>query len=189
MCVTVSAVDRPTRLRSIPRTALADTAADRKQRPYIVVLAAGPGRYWPGPSPKVAGELTFTSQVRLPTSCSPVRVRPVTSSRQTRSAPLPSSLFPRWIPVTVSSPVPLPLAAITPCALTHDLPHWSSCLLDCAQPFYIFRCQPRHIPLQVITDWRKKKMERVFLGQRHWQGPLRGGLAERVCGFAHSLHL
>jgi hypothetical protein len=49
--VCVSAVDRPTRLRSIPRTALADTAADRKQRPYIVALAAG--RYWPGP--KVAG--------------------------------------------------------------------------------------------------------------------------------------
>ena len=41
VCVTVSAVDRPTRLRSIPRTALADTAADRKQRPYIVALAAG----------------------------------------------------------------------------------------------------------------------------------------------------
>ena len=55
--VCVSAVDRPTRLRPIPRTALADTAADRKQRPYIVALAAG--RYWPGP--KVAGELTFTS--------------------------------------------------------------------------------------------------------------------------------
>ena len=49
--VCVSAVDRPTRLRPIPRTALADTAADRKQRPYIVALAAG--RYWPGP--KVAG--------------------------------------------------------------------------------------------------------------------------------------
>ena len=55
--VCVSAVDRPTRLRSIARTALADTAADRKQRPIIVVLAAG--RYWPGP--KVAGDLTFTS--------------------------------------------------------------------------------------------------------------------------------
>ena len=55
--VCVSAVDRPTRLRPIPRTALADTAADRKQRPYIVALAAG--RYRPGP--KVAGELTFTS--------------------------------------------------------------------------------------------------------------------------------
>ena len=59
--VCVSAVDRPTRLRPIPRTALADTAADRKQRPYIVALAAG--RYWPGP--KVAGELTFTS-LQLP---------------------------------------------------------------------------------------------------------------------------
>ena len=59
--VCVSAVDRPTRLRPIPRTALADTAADRKQRPYIVALAAG--RYWPGP--KVAGELTFTSQHSL----------------------------------------------------------------------------------------------------------------------------
>ena len=56
--VCVSAVDRPTRLRPIPRTALADTAADRKQRPYIVALAAG--RYWPGP--KVAGELTFTPE-------------------------------------------------------------------------------------------------------------------------------
>jgi hypothetical protein len=56
--VCVSAVDRPTRLRSIPRTALANTAADRKRRPRIVALAAG--RYWPGP--KVAGELTFTSQ-------------------------------------------------------------------------------------------------------------------------------
>jgi hypothetical protein len=40
-----------TRLRSIPRTALADTAADRKRRLIIVVLAAG--RYWPGP--KVCG--------------------------------------------------------------------------------------------------------------------------------------
>ena len=26
-----------------------------------------------------------------------------------------------------------------------DLPLWSYLLLDCAQPFYIFRCQPRHL--------------------------------------------
>jgi hypothetical protein len=47
----------------------------------------------------------------------------------------------------------------------------------------ILRCK-------LLRTGEKKRWSEFFclpVGQR--QGPLRGGLAERVCGFAHSLHL
>jgi hypothetical protein len=53
--------------------------------------------------------------------------------------------------IPVSSPVPLPLAAIRKCTSPFDLLLWSYLLLDCAQPFYIFRCQAPGAPAPPTT--------------------------------------